>query len=213
MTGAAIGSAVGGILGSVSSSKDADAAMESGEAALDNGMAAIMKQIEAMRGANEDAGEFYKGLMEDWEGTFGGIQDNLSDYYNNLDPSKFATQGKANLQQSMDKAIGQMNEQFAANGMQTAGQKQQMEFLASGESQRNMAQGGMGQTLNNAVNIEGQGMSAISGMFGAQSSMYQNMSAQHGADAGGFLSGGLGLAGGLLGTKQGQKEMGSWWGD
>ena len=85
-----------------------------------------------------------QGVMDDWENTFGGIQDNLSEYYSNLDPVKFATQNKVSLQSAMDKQMQQMNDTMAAAGVQTAGMKQQAQKesafeLAKGNAAIDMA--------------------------------------------------------------------------
>jgi len=69
--------------------------------------------------------EYAQGLLDSWEQTFGGLQDNLSDYYNNLDPAKFATGEKAKFKQNLDKQMQQYNETMASSGLQSAGMRAQ----------------------------------------------------------------------------------------
>jgi len=64
-------------------------------------------------------------LLDEWETTYGGLEDNLSDYYNNLDPDKYATQYKSNLNENIDKQVGQMNDEMASSGLMSAGMKAQ----------------------------------------------------------------------------------------
>ncbi len=72
-------------------------------------------------------------MLAQWENSFGGIESNLSDYYSNLDPTKFAMQSKSQLTEAMDKQMGQFNDTMAASGLQSAGMKQQAMKEASFE--------------------------------------------------------------------------------
>ena len=69
--------------------------------------------------------EYAQGLLDDWENTFGGIEENMKDYYENLDPTKFATQSKSELMSEMDKQMKIFNDTMAASGLQSSGMKQQ----------------------------------------------------------------------------------------
>jgi len=69
--------------------------------------------------------EYAQGLLDDWESTFGGIEENMKDYYTNLDPTKFATESKSQFMSEMDKQMKIFNETMAASGLQSAGMKQQ----------------------------------------------------------------------------------------
>ena len=69
--------------------------------------------------------EFAQGLLDDWEGTFGGIEENMKEYYENLDPTKFATESKSQFMTEMDKQMKIFNETMASSGLQSAGMKQQ----------------------------------------------------------------------------------------
>ncbi len=76
-------------------------------------------------GDNQIGIDTAQSMLDDWEATFGGIEDNLTDYYTNLDPNKFAIQSKADLQANLEKSMQQFNETMAASGLQSAGMKQQ----------------------------------------------------------------------------------------
>lgn len=69
--------------------------------------------------------DFAQGLLDQWESTFGSVEQNLSDYYKNLDPEKYAVQNKARLDEALQKSMQQFNETMAANGLQSAGMKEQ----------------------------------------------------------------------------------------
>lgn len=198
MIGAAIGSAVGGIMGA-SAAGDAN-----DQAQADSAAAAVARQesIDTVKGnqANVDelqaflteSGaqgiEYAQGLMDSWENSFGGVKDNLTDYYNNLDPAKFATSSKATFMASMDKQMKQYDETMASSGMQSAGMKaqtakeaafktaegnasidinapeqvaqMQQGFVNSGETERRDAQNTMTNNMNNNVAYGQEGFRA-----------------------------------------------------
>lgn len=107
MMGAAIGSAVIGGIGAVADGKAADRA---------HGRASDI--------ANQRM-DFNQAQLDKWEQMFGGIEENLSNYYSNLDPTKFATQSKSDFSASMDKQMSQFNDTMASKGLMTAGQTAQ----------------------------------------------------------------------------------------
>jgi len=135
-------------------------------------------------------------MLDDWESMFGGIQDNLSEYYNNLDPAKFAAQGKQELQQSLDKQMTQFNEEMGAKGMQTSGMraqasKEQAFAQAMGNAsidvnapeqvaqmQQGFVQAGSGKNdiYQSAINSNIQGASNVGGAYNSQTNMYSGMS-------------------------------------
>ncbi|RLC88463.1 MAG: hypothetical protein DRI37_05185 [Chloroflexi bacterium] len=86
---------------------------------------AFQGQAFSGQGDNQAGIAAAQGFLDDWADTFGGLEDNLSNYYNNLDPDKFATQNKVALQQNLDKSMNQFNESMAASGLQSSGMKQQ----------------------------------------------------------------------------------------
>lgn len=75
-----------------------------------------------------------------WQNTFGSIENNLKDYYSNLDPVKFATQSKNQLQSNMQKSMVQFNEYLAQTGMQSAGMEAQNKKETSFELAKGNAQ-------------------------------------------------------------------------
>lgn len=135
MVGAAIGSAVGGLMGANESRKAGKAAAKEAALAradriksmemLEENQANVDALQEFLTSMGAEGMERAQGLLDDWEGTFGGIQDNLSEYYNNLDPEKFALQSKIDFKRNMDKQMAQFNETMAAGGLQSAGMKAQ----------------------------------------------------------------------------------------
>ena len=127
-TGAAIvGGAklVGGVVGAISSSGDASDAQSDRNQSMNMGMAAMQDYMNQAGQYGQDALEYSQGLMTSWEETFGGIEQNLSDYYANLDPVKYAENYKSDLNANIDKQLTQMNETMSSNGLQTSGMQQQ----------------------------------------------------------------------------------------
>jgi len=221
MVGAAIGSAV---IGGISSWNEADKASDAAEASMELSQENLALSVDAAEeqlqysrdamdqyitstqanigvmeeldwgGGSREGIEFAQTMMDDWEGTFGGIQDNLSEYYSNLDPTKFATQSKATLTRSMDKQMQQFNETMASSGLQSAGMKQQTakeamfrtaegsaqididapeqvagmqrDFLATGERQRGQAQDAMSHSLSEYGQMEDRATVRRSGAIG-----------------------------------------------
>ena len=160
MVGAAIGSAVGGIMGAGAANdanKNAEAqtaqsaeqmrySKEMSDKGVDTAEEQLAYQREMMdnymksmqggqdyiagldwggglEGGGQEGVNFAQGMLDQWESTFGGVQDNLSDYYKNLDPAKYSQQYKTNLNENIDKQLYQMNETMAATGLQTAGMR------------------------------------------------------------------------------------------
>jgi len=80
-----------------------------------------------------------QGMLDEWESAFGSIQDNLSDYYNNLDPLKFSQESKTAYAQNLDKQMKQLNEGLAQRGITTSGQRAQLEKEAAFEKARTNA--------------------------------------------------------------------------
>ncbi len=87
--------------------------------------AAQIEELALAQGDNQAGIDAAQRMLDDWADTFGGLEDNLSNYYNDLDPDKFSTQSKIYLQESIDKSMKQFNETMAASGLQSSGMKQQ----------------------------------------------------------------------------------------
>ncbi len=186
-TGAAVASAAVGVAGTVSSHKQGEAALENQE----DMVGLIAGYADQALGYGEDALGFAQGLLEDWETTFGGIQENLSQYYSNLDPAKYAQEYKTNLNQNIDKQVGQVNDKMASSGLQTAGMKQQLDKEAAFAKAEGGAQADL--MAEDKVNAMKQGFvnTGASQQANAQSSIsnsYNNLAAsshQAGANIGG----------------------------
>lgn len=156
-----------------------------------------------MNSLGEQGMEYAQGLMDSWESSFGGIQDNLTEYYNNLDPEKFATQNKADYKANLDKQMSQFNETMAANGLQSAGMKQQTAkeamfktaeansqidlaaddqvaqmkqgFLQFGEGQRGSAETAMGNAQSNQGQFANIGQGAVDSANRGVATAYGNV--------------------------------------
>jgi hypothetical protein len=102
-----------------------DAAWGRGEGTLEEALKEAKGFKQFMADLSKEYGEFAQGLMDDWEETFGGIEQNVVDYYANLDPTKFAIQQKQSLSDALDKNMQMFNEVAAQSGIYTSGMKQQ----------------------------------------------------------------------------------------
>lgn len=225
-TGAAIAVGAAGIAGSAYSANKADNAIDSSMDALNTGLAEMQKYFEQANIYGEDSLAFAQQMLTDWEDTFGSIEDNLSEYYQNLDPAKYAQEYKTNLSSNIDKQMKQMNESLSASGLMTSGMAAQNEkeaafakatgnaqadlmaedkvasmqqgFVNTGSGRYNAATSGINRAYGNLANTSMNAGSAIGGMYGDIASGYRQSANQYASDAGGFLKGGLeSLVGGL----------------
>ncbi len=225
MTGAAVASAATGVVSLGAGIKSSKNAADSAEAGVDT---AIALRDELSKLGTEGV-DYAQTMIDDWESTFGGIQDNMASYYQNLDPTKFATQGKSNLSGQLDKQMTQFNDTMAASGLQSAGMQQQAQqeaafkqaegnagidlmapeavnkmqqgFLQFGEGQRTTADSMMNTALGRQGSLEATGANAVMGALGAQTQQYQDSSTGFMGASGDFMGSalGLGLASGSLG--------------
>ena len=84
------------------------------------------KQVEQMLNQlGKEYGEFAQGLWTSWEDTWGDMRSNLVDYYDNLDPNKYAVGMKAEIRQNLDKQFEQFDQTAAQSGIYTSGMKLQ----------------------------------------------------------------------------------------
>ena len=60
---------------------------------------------------------FAKEQYQDWLDVFGPIQTNLSNYYQNLSPSRIEAQGREAIELERDQWLGRIDEDFAARGL------------------------------------------------------------------------------------------------
>lgn len=65
--------------------------------------------------------EFAKAQYADWLDAFGDIQDNLSDYYENLTPDFYETQAIQAFEQEKEFALSQLEADLAQRGIDTSG--------------------------------------------------------------------------------------------
>ena len=230
MTGAAVASAAVGATSMVKGFGESRKAGEEGDKAVaaaekNLGVASDLNALLAQLG--EEGVEMAQGLMDDWESTFGGIQDNLATYYQELDPAKYSASAKANLATNMDKQMTQFNESMASQGLQSAGMKQQTAkeaafktaeansaidiaaedkvmgmkqgFVNSGEGQRSQAT----NALTTAQARQGQyattGANAMMKANQGVAEAYSGAAAGYGNSAAGFAGAGGSMMGSAIG--------------
>lgn len=190
MSGAAtIGAAAIGAGVSYSSAKSAS---KSSSAALASADAASQLQHEV----SMEQLEFQKQQYENWESIFGPIQQNLSNYYKNLNSDTIASSGLQNIEQQYIASRQNLDTQLAKRGITNSGAtaagltqletarmlgkadiqtkapmlaaQQQSNFLAGGLGQQSSLQNGISGAMTNQMN-----------MFGEQSMNRQNMANQY----------------------------------
>ncbi|MCI4436945.1 MAG: hypothetical protein JHC33_09085 [Ignisphaera sp.] len=80
-----------------------------------------------LAGYGEKGIEQAQSMLDMWESAFGSIQNNLSNYYNNLDPTRFSQEQKTAYAQNLDKQMSQFNEALSQRGITSSGQRMQLE--------------------------------------------------------------------------------------
>jgi hypothetical protein len=126
--GAMIGGGVGGMIDGPSGNSKNSTQSTNLAVASQAGNIGLSKNLDNFLMAQGEKGiEHAQGMMNDWETAFGSIESNLSDYYNNLDPAKFSQQAKTQYADSLDKQLKQFNETMTQRGLQTSGQREQLE--------------------------------------------------------------------------------------
>ena len=91
-------------------------------------------QVEGFRG---DYNQAQQASLDSFEQYYGGIEENLSNYYKNLNPVKFAQQYKTSLADYTNKQLQQHTDSMASRGLMTSGMREQ----ASKEAAFGLAQG------------------------------------------------------------------------
>ena len=171
------------------------------------------KEADAAQSQMDQAGRFQaqqqafnQQQLDDWENMFGGMEENVTDYYNNLDPEKFATAGKQNLAQQMSKQMTQFNESMSAQGLQTSGMRVQAEKeaaftqaagnagidLAAPEQVNQMKQGYLNSKEHRRTNAIG----GINSSYGGQVALANQNAQMHNQSQAGFM----GAAGNMFGS-------------
>jgi len=230
MTGAAIATASVGVASLAQGVKESKKAGESGDRAIDAAMQNVGVAGDLNKYLQELGGEgveYAQGLMDNWEATFGGIQDNLADYYQNLDPNKYATQAKSDYMANMDKQMKQFNDTMASSGLQSAGMKQQAAqeasfataqgnaaidlgaedkvrgmqqgFVNSGEAQRSQATNFMDSAMGRQGQYASIGGNAMMNANTGIANAYSNQAGGYGQSAAGYAGAGGSLMGSALG--------------
>ena len=156
-----------------SSSKSADKAYASADAASQLQYETSMEQL-----------NFQKEQYADWENIFGPIQDNLSSYYKNLSADSVASLGIQNIEQSYTQSRQNLDTQLAKRGITNSGAtaagltslentrmlgkaevrstaeqtvaQQQLGFLSAGLGLQSGLQQGVSNAYSNQANILGQ---------------------------------------------------------
>ncbi len=135
VVGGSIGSAVGNAFGSDGRDSGSDtiaryAAMFNLQNAYD-----YSAQLGTMRD-EYNAGE--QQALDQYEAYYGNVEQNLSDYYNNLNPAKFAQQYKTSLQDHLNKQVQQYTDSLASRGLMSSGMRNQaMKEQAFAQAQGN----------------------------------------------------------------------------
>jgi hypothetical protein len=99
MSVAFVGAAVVGIAGAAISANSANKASKRAAEGQDAALA------------------FEQEKYDDWQGTYGPLQDNLASYYNSLSAESYAAMGLENSQQAFETSMGRINESLAQRGI------------------------------------------------------------------------------------------------
>ena len=75
---------------------------------------------EAKRASDEEL-QFARENKQQWESIFGNIQENLSNYYNSLDPDKYATMRITEFQRGIQEYEDEITKEFARRGLTGGG--------------------------------------------------------------------------------------------
>jgi len=221
-TGAAIAAAgsVGSAVAGYKASKDA-------EDAYNASAQYIRDAYENALGINEDVTAYWQESLSQWEDTYGSIEKNIADYYDNLDPEKFASEYKTSLQDYTQKYIKQFDETLAQSGVATSGMqlqaekdalfkqaeaganidmkapemvaKQQQQYLNPYLNQKFSYEQNVGNSMLNQANLVlGEGQ-ALSGLSGQQAQQYGQSSQDWYRTSGSLLGSATSLFGDALG--------------
>lgn len=79
----------------------------------------------ATASANELA--FNQQRYDDWKAIYGGIQENLSEYYSNISPDLYEAQGLEQFQQEFETSQQRLSESLAQRGIVDSGLSAQLE--------------------------------------------------------------------------------------
>jgi len=126
MVGAAVVSAGAAIYSAYESGEQADQAQSSQEQAMAQQQAIADEQM-----------AYQQELRSQWDQTFGSVERNLSDYYNNLSPEKLTTAGVQANQESFQAVQKQLQQTLAQRGISGTGvEAQGLTQLAVSQAQQ-----------------------------------------------------------------------------
>ena len=127
------------------------------------------KAGKAAAGASDAQMQFVRQKYDDWKSVYGGLQDNLSTYYNSVTPEYYAAVGLESFQKEREVATKRMDQYMAQRGLVGSGieasLKSQTELNAAetratirrdaprlaAEEQRSFLQIGLGQNPSSGV--------------------------------------------------------------
>jgi len=174
MGAALLGSAAIGAATSYASANAAGDAADASAAAQDR--ASQREYVVAMRQQ-----DFNEQQYADWKAIYGDTEHNLGEYYNRLDPDKFASLGLQNIQREYQKSSENVQRTLAQRGLSGSGieaasltsleaakaqsmantrtmaedqvAQSQMNFLGLGLGQRTSIQGNINNAYNNQIGV------------------------------------------------------------
>lgn len=112
MSVAAIGGALIGVAGTVYASKKASKSAD--------------QAAQVASEADQARLDFEREQWDEWQATYGGIEDSLAAYYETLTPTMRITQGLEAHEKEMDRAREQIRQSFAQRGISMSGIGQQV---------------------------------------------------------------------------------------
>ncbi|NCB95273.1 MAG: hypothetical protein EOM35_02215 [Negativicutes bacterium] len=98
----------------------------------------------------EDELQFQKDQYQDWKDIYGTLQENLGDYYNNLDGDKLVSLGLENQQKEFQLAKKNIEEMYAQRGLSRSGQE--MSTLSNVEVQNAIARATIRSSADDLAN-------------------------------------------------------------
>ncbi len=146
---------------------------------------------------------------DDWESTFGSIQDNMSNYYQAMDPKDFAAYSKQTVDQAYSDASDRLAKTLASRGIQGGGIEASARGLLEGDTaaQRAQLQFGAQQTHNQQqqqfLNSGMQNSQAQNNMLNANNPQFMGMAQTHMASPAGVNA----AAGGVSNAYNNQGSM------
>lgn len=201
MTGAAVVGAGASIFGAHQAGKQADAQASAAE-----------RSAQGQQQLSREQMEYNQYQQQKWDSIYGPVQENLSNYYNNLDPDKFQTEMNVDIGTAYNQAQEQLTANLAARGIQGSGvEAQALTNLEQGRADalsqtrvgaEQQVAGMQSNFLSLGLNQQPSLRQNVNSAFGQQQQSLGNMqnlqmglANQYGQSAGGYMA----TAGNLLG--------------